>query len=183
MVRVKGKKRVSEGKFAPVPIARRMPVREADGGSQMSDVKNGIFRASTTPVPAVQQIYSGPAREIRLDGDRALYFTMRYARGVYRLPLHGAKPFAQPIASLSDVLTSRAWGIADGNLYYCDVHDPTRRLHLYNLATGTIHEASGPLPRIAFLDGTLSYAPQENLLTYSEWAEAAGSQIIALRWR
>jgi Tol biopolymer transport system component len=162
------------------------PVWSGDGHSlylTASGEKNGIFRASTTPVPAVHQIYSGSAREIRIDGDRALYFTMRYARGIYRLPLRGADASPQLVPALRDVLASRAWGIADGNLYYCDVHDPTRRLHLYNLATGTIHEATGSLPRIAFLDGTLSFAPQANLLTYSEWAEAAGSQIIALRWR
>ncbi|HEX4651791.1 MAG TPA: hypothetical protein VH250_09860 [Granulicella sp.] len=162
------------------------PVWSSDGRSlylTASGQKNGIFRASTTPVPAVQQIYSGSAREIRLDGDRALYFTLRYARGVYRLPLHGAAPFPQPVAPLRDVLASRAWGIADGNLYYCDVHDPNRRLHLYNLATGAIHDSTLSLPRIAFLDGTLSFAPEVSLLIYSEWAEAAGSQIIALRWR
>ncbi len=162
------------------------PVWSSDGHSlylTASGEKNGIFRASTTPVPAVHQIYNGSAREIRVDGDRNLYFTMRYARGIYRLPLHGADAYPQIDPALGDVLASRAWGIADGNLYYCDVHDPTRRLHLYNLATGTIHEATGPLPRIAFLDGTLSFAPQANLLAYSEWTETAGSQIIALRWR
>jgi Tol biopolymer transport system component len=144
--------------------------------------QHGIFRASATPVPAVEQVVQGSAREVRVDGDRALYFTPNYGWGIYRVSLSGDRR-AEVVPQLRDVLPSRAWFIQDGALYYFDVHDAVRRLHRFDLATGKITDATGPVPRIAFADGTLSYVAKEHLLVYSEWAEAAGSQILALRWK
>jgi dipeptidyl aminopeptidase/acylaminoacyl peptidase len=140
--------------------------------------QHGIFRASATPVPAVEQVVQGSAREVRIDGDRALYFTPNYGRGIYRVSLTGDRR-PEVVPQLRDVLPSRAWFIQDGALYYFDVHDTVRRLHRLDLATGKITDVTGPTPRIAFADGTLSYVAKERLLMYSELAEAAGSQIIA----
>lgn len=160
--------------------------------------RNGIFRASTSPVPAVEQVWAGRAREVRLDGNRALYFEPNYGQGIYRIPLEGAGPGAvattaqaaahgsaqaEAVPQLADVLPARAWLVQDGKLLYIDVRDPVARLHAMNLATGVITDVTGPLPRVAFADGTLSYVNAEHLLVYSEWAEAAGSQIIGLRWK
>jgi Tol biopolymer transport system component len=147
----------------------------ARGGHQ------GVFRASATPVPAVEQLMHGSAREVRIDGDRALYFTPDYGRGIYRISLSGDRR-PEVVPQLRDVLPSRAWFIQDGALYYFNVHDAVRRLHRFDLATGKLTDVTGPVPRIAFADGTLSYVAKDKLLIYAEWAEAAGSQIIALRW-
>lgn len=144
--------------------------------------QHGIFRASATPVPAVEQVVKGTPREVRIDGDRALYFTPNYGRGIYRVFLTGDRR-PEVVPQLRDVLPARAWFIQNGALYYFDVHDTIRRLHRFDLATGAITDATGPVPRIAFADGTLSYVAKDKLLIYSEWAEAAGSQIIALRWK
>ncbi len=144
--------------------------------------RHGIFRASATPVPAVEQVVNGSAREVRIDGDRALYFTPNYGRGIYRVSLTGDRR-PEVVPQLRDVLPSRAWFIQDGYLYYFDVHDIVRRMHRFDLATGEIVDVTGPVPRIAFADGTLSYVSKEKLLLYTEWSEAAGSQIIALRWK
>jgi hypothetical protein len=144
--------------------------------------QHGIFRASATPVPAVEQVVQGSAHEVRIDGDRALYFTPNYGRGIHRVSLTGDRR-PELVPQLRDVLPSRAWFIQDGALYYFDVHDAARRLHRFDLATGAITDVTGPVPRIAFADGTLSYVAKEHLLMYSEWAEAAGSQILALRWK
>jgi Tol biopolymer transport system component len=144
--------------------------------------QHGIFRASATPVPAVEKVVAGSPREVRIDGDRALYFTPNYGRGIYRVSLTGDRR-PEVVPQLRDVLPSRAWFIQAGALYYFDVHDAVRRLHRFDLATGAITDVTGPVPRIAFADGTLSYVAKEHLLIYSEWAEAAGSQIIALRWK
>jgi Tol biopolymer transport system component len=144
--------------------------------------QHGIFRASATPVPAVEQVVKGTPREVRIDGDRALYFTPNYGRGIYRVSLTGDRR-PEVVPQLRDVLPSRAWFIQDGALYYFDVHDTVRRLHRFDLTTEAIKDVSGPVPRIAFADGTLSYVAKDRLLIYSEWAEAAGSQIIALRWK
>jgi hypothetical protein len=133
-------------------------------------------------VPAVEQIMNGSAREIRIDGDRALYFTQNYGRGIYRVSLTGDRR-PEVVPQLRDVLPSRAWFIQDGALYYFDVRDAIRRLHRFDLGSGAIMDVTGPVPRIAFADGSLSYVAKEHLLMYSEWAEAAGSQIIALRWK
>lgn len=144
--------------------------------------QHGIFRASATPVPVVEQVVQGTPREVRIDGNRALYFTPNYGRGIYRVSLTGDRR-PEVVPQLQDVLPSRAWFIQDGSLYYFDVHDVVRRLHRFDLASGEITNVTGPVPRIAFADGTLSYVAKVHLLVYSEWAEAAGSQIIALGWK
>jgi Tol biopolymer transport system component len=144
--------------------------------------KNGIFRVSTTPVPSVQQILEGRVRELRIDGNRAVYYEPNYGRGIYRVSLTG-DPRPQPVAQLQDILPSRAWFIEAGKLYYFDVDDRERRLHCFDLATGAQTDVTGPVPRIAFADGTLSYDSRDRLLIYSEWGEAAGAQIMLLRWK
>src|SRR6202012_2323154 len=98
--------------------------------------KNGIFRVSTSPVPGVRQIMEGRVRELRIDGNRAIYYEPNYGRGIYRVPLTG-NPKPQPVPQLKDILPSRAWFIEDGKLYYFDVDDRERRLHRFDLATGT----------------------------------------------
>ena len=144
--------------------------------------KPGIFRASTGPIPAVEQIMAGSAREIRADGNRALYFEPNYGRGIYRIALDGSDPHPQPIPQLSNILPARAWTVTEGKIDYFDVHDPQRRFHQFDPATGTIIDLTEPVPRVAFNDGTISYLPKDHLLIYSEWTEAAGSQIVDLRW-
>lgn len=144
--------------------------------------KNGIFRASTGPIPSVEQVMNGRVREIRMDGSRALYFEPNYGRGIYRIALDGSDPRPQPIPQLSDVLPARAWTVTEGKIDYFDVHDPLRRFHQFDPASGTITEITEPIPRVAFNDGTISYLAKAHLLIYSEWTEAAGSQIIDLRW-
>jgi hypothetical protein len=56
--------------------------------------KNGIFRISTGQVSFVEQVWAGRAREVRLDGDRALYFEPNFGEGIYRIALNGAR---QPV--------------------------------------------------------------------------------------
>ena len=144
--------------------------------------KNGIFRAATGLIPALEKVMDGRVREIRVDGDRALYFEPNYGRGIYKIALKGNDQRPQPIPELSNVLPARAWVVADGKIDYFDVHDPQRRFHQFDPSTGKIADLTGPIPRLAFNDGTISYSPKDRFLIYSEWSEAAGSQIVALRW-
>lgn len=147
-----------------------------------SGERNGIFRVSTTSVPAVEPVTTGTPRELRLDGNRALYFEPAYGDGIFRVALDGSGR-SEPVAGLEQIRPSRAWQIQDGTLFFVDVHDPQRRLQADALQSGKRTVLTGPLTRVAFADGTLSYLPKDRLLLYSEWAEAAGSQVIALRWK
>ena len=164
------------------------PVWSADGRwiyLSAWGAKDGIFRASTGAVPAVEPVWAGRARELRLDGDRALYFSPNYGSGVYRLALQPAAEGAvhpAALAQLAGVQPSRAWLVQDGKLLYINAYEPVSRLRALDLATGKVSDLTGPLPRVAFADGTLSYVEAEHLLLYSEWSPDAGSQIIGLRW-
>ena len=144
--------------------------------------KNGIFRISTGQVSFVEQVWAGRAREVRLDGDRALYFEPNFGEGIYRIALNGARQ-PVPVAQLRTVQPSRAWFVQERKIFYIDVHDQVARLHALEPSTGKSTDVTGPLPRVAFADGTLSYASRDRVLIYSEWAESAGAQVIGLRWK
>ena len=113
---------------------------------------------------------------------RVVYVEANYGEGIFRVALDG-DPHPEVVPQLHDILPSRAWFIDNGDLYYFDLHDTEKRLHRFNLLTVVITEVTRALPRIAFQDGTLSYAPEERLLIYSRWSEATGSQIMSLRWK
>ena len=151
-------------------------------------VKRGIFRASTGPVPAVQQVYAGSAREVRLDGDSSILFGENQHNGLSRIPLPpgdeppSVLPKAVPVPGLEHLVTSRAWLVQAGHLLYVDAQEQPARLHSFDLKSGRNVFVTGPLPRLAFTDGNLSYLPDGKILVYSQWSEAAGSQIFALKW-
>ena len=147
--------------------------------------KRGIFRVSTGPMPQVQQVYAGSAREVRLDGDKAVYFAPNFRNGIFRVNLDHGEPTVQPAAvvpGLEHLAAGRAWLVQSDALLYIDAREPVRCLHQLDLATGRRSSLTGSLPRVAFTDGSITYLPGQRLLVYTEWAEAAGSQVFAATW-
>jgi len=139
---------------------------------------DGIYKVSAGPVPSVKLILDCTARDIQLDGDRAIYYELRQPSGVYRVALSDqAKP--ELVDGLKEVRVSRNWKIAGGGLYYIDLHDTVRRLHRYDLNTGKISNVSGVLPRVVFMRGMPAYSASQHLLFYSQWSEDASTQITA----
>jgi hypothetical protein len=142
----------------------------------------GLFRAPIDGSAVAELIAVGTPREVRVDGDRAVYFTPEFARGVYKVSLLGDAR-AELIPQLRDVLPDRAWTVAGGKLYYFDVHDADHRFRAFDPSSGDISAITGRIPRVSFGYGNPSYDPKTRLLIYSGWSEAAGSQIVGLKWR
>jgi len=160
------------------------PVWSADSRSvylAVSGARSGLFRAPVDGSTPAEQIVLGSPREVRIDGDKALYFTPEFARGVYKVSLEG-DPRSELIPQLRDVLPDRAWTVAGGKLYYFDVHDVEHRFREFDPWSGEITTVVGGIPRVSFGYGNPSYDPKTRLLIYSGWSEAAGSQIVALTW-
>jgi Tol biopolymer transport system component len=160
------------------------PVWSADSKSiylAVSGARSGLFRAPVDGSASAELIAVGTPREVRVDGDRAVYFTPEFARGVYKVSLLGdARP--ELIPQLRDVLPDRAWTVTDGKLYYFDVHDAEHRFRTFDPSSGDISAITGGIPRVSFGYGNPSYDPNTRLLIYSGWSEAAGSQIVELTW-
>jgi len=157
------------------------PVWAADGESlylAVSGSSDGIYRISTGPVPAVQKIVSCAVRYLQGDGDQALYYEKKRGNGIFRVSLTG-DPTPQPVQQLASIRASRNWKVADGGLYYLDLHDSVRRLHRLDLRSGKISTVTGELPRVVFMRGALDCSPREHAILYSQWSEDAGSQIDA----
>jgi Tol biopolymer transport system component len=160
------------------------PVWSADSRSiylAVSGARSGLFRAPVDGSAVAELIAVGTPREVRVDGDRAVYFTPEFARGVYKVSLLGDAR-AELIPHLRDVLPDRAWTVADSKLYYFDVHDTEHRFRAFDPSTGDINTISVGIPRVSFGYGNPSYDPNTRLLIYSGWTEAAGSQIVELTW-
>jgi len=157
------------------------PVWASDGRSlylAVSGSSDGIYRVSTGPVPAIQKIVSCAVRYLQGDGDRALYYEQKRGDGIFRVSLTGDHT-PQPLPQLASVRASRNWKVADGSLYYLDLHDAVRKLHRLDLTTGRMSVVTPELSRVVFMRGALAYSPQEHAILYSQWSEDAGSQIDA----